>query len=739
MRRAPILLLLMLTVAAGLLQAQNLPAHWKPLSEEEIARFRAERHAFYAVESQGLDDAIHAQYREQSQRLDGNQADFDIRYYGLHLNLNFPAQTIIASIDYRIKSVIVSLNTVTLNLRNELTVDSVRMSGMSAGFTHSNHLLVIDLPSVVDQGQECDLTVYYHGTPYYDGAAGLKFSTQSGYQMCWTKATPFRSRYWWPCKDYPEDKADSIDMYMEVPAAYDLITNGVQVSSTALEGGRKLVHYKHNYPINTFLVAFCCMQYTINQQTWTYGGHSMPIYSYALPGNNQALDSFRIIGPQVLTTLSNLYGIYPFVNEKMANADFGWTGAMEHQTACMYATNFHTGYIIAHESAHQWWGDMITVRTFNHIWLSEGFASYSEALYYEKLYGTAAYFDYVQSQKYTGPGTIYVENLTYEEIYNGSLSYDKASWVLHMLRGVVGDSAFFKAIRDWGSSQFRYGTATTDDFVSVLNASTRQDLRWFVNEWIYGDGCPDYEISWKCTRNTVRGGFDLAYCVEQVQTSGSYFRMPVRTRFATTGAFVDTVIWEDAELNLHELWFPDSVTSVVFDPQQWVLRNVATVPFSLHIRTTELPNGVLGRPYAQTLSAIGGLPPYHWQFFGGDLPYGLEFDPATATISGTPTYPATFYFTIQVNDSDTPARVDSHGYALTVDEYLLLCGDADGSTGIDISDAVYLIAYIFSGGPAPVLAVNGDPNCDGSTDISDAVYLISYIFSGGPAPCATCP
>ena len=711
----------------------------KELTANEIARLKNLRHEFYAAESRGMDEAIHEHYRERGNQVDGNQADFDIRYYGLHLNLHFESQTIDASVDYQIRSLINGLSFITLNLRNELTVDSAKSGGVIVGFTHSNHLLNVTLPALINQNQEFDLSVYYHGTPYYDGAAGLKFSTDGVYQMCWTKATPFRSRYWWPCKDYPEDKADSIDWYVEMPATYDLITNGVQVSATPVGSDRKLVHYKHNYSICTYLVAFCCTQYTINEQSWSYDGQTMPLYSYALPNNQEALDSFRIIGPQVLTTLSNLYGVYPFISEKMANADFGWTGAMEHQTACMYATNFHSGWIIAHESAHQWWGDMITCRTFHHIWLNEGFASYSEALYYEKLYGAGAYHNYVMSQKFLGEGTIYVENLTYEEIYNGSLSYDKASWVLHMLRGVLGDSLFFQAVRDWGNSQFRYGNATTENFISVLNASAGQDLSWYVNEWIYGNGCPTYEISWLNTPNSTLGGFDLLYCIEQVQTTGTYFKMPIHTRFEPWPGVGDTVIWNEAPLTFYDLHRTDSTTSVSFDPQQWILRNVTTIPFRMRIRTITLPHGARNYPYSQVLEAVGGKSPYHWQFYGGDLPYGLEFDTTTATIHGTPTYAATFYFTILVTDSDNPAKVDSRDYALTIDSHLSLCGDANGSSDVDVSDAVYLIAYIFGGGPAPNPLSNGDPSCDSAVDISDAVYLISYIFAGGPAPCADCP
>jgi hypothetical protein len=729
--------MLSVLLAAGALIAGKV-YDWKNLSPDDIASLKAERRAFYEAEALGKQEAIREQQPGKDVLVDGNQNDYDVRYYGLHLNLDFSSQTIIASVDYQIRSVINGLSAVDLNLRDELTVDSVKVEGTTAAFTHTNHLLHIVTPTSYAQNDEFDMSVHYHGTPYYDGAAGMRFMASLGSDMCWTKGTPFRSRYWWPSKDYPIDKPDSIDLYIEMPADHELASNGVQISSTPVGADRKLVHHKHRFPITTFNVAFCCTHYDIDVQTWNYDGHAMPFYSYALPGNPAAMTAFKTYGPQSLTVLSDHYGTYPFVDEKMGNADFGWSGAMEHQTCCMYNTGFHDEWVIAHETSHQWWGNMISCKTFNHIWLSEGFATYSEPLYFEATSGSTAYFDYLQSMRYFGPGSIYVENLTYEEIYDGDLSYNKAGWVLHMLRGAVGDSAFFTVLRDWGNSEFRFGSATTEDFIAVASSSLGQDIGWFVNEWIYGQGNPEYEISRQCKRDTLEGGYNLDFYIRQVQTYGTCFKMPIRTTFVTAGADLDTVIWNEGVASLYRLHFADSVTNVVFDPQEWILRKLTAVPFTMHIVTVTLPDAVLDRPYSQSLVAVGGQSPYHWRLMGGDLPIGMSFDTATATIQGVPTWPATYYFTIQASTSDIPALVDTRGFAIRVVESDNFCGDADANGFVNISDAVYLIAYIFSGGPAPNPLDAGDADCNGFVNISDAVYLINYIFASGPAPCAAC-
>jgi hypothetical protein len=159
----------------------------------------------------------------------------------------------------------------------------------------------------------------------------------------------------------------------------------------------------------------------------------------------------------------------------------------------------------------------------------------------------------------------------------------------------------------------------------------------------------------------------------------------------------------------------------------------------LHIESYNPPNPVLGVSYSYRFWAVGGLEPYNWVQVSGDLPYGLSFAGGTSGIlSGIPNYSSTFYFSIACRDAGTPAKVDTLPVSLTVQPPPSLCGDPDGNRAVNISDAVYLIAYILSGGPAPVSTISGDANCDSMVNISDAVYLISYIFSGGAAPCAGC-
>lgn len=737
MPRRWLMLIVWLAVCAIAL-GQKSTYDYHNLSSADIARLKADHHAFYQAEAAGFQDQLKNLQQLEAAKIDGNQADFDVRYYGLHLKLLFTTSEITGYVDYKIRSNIAALNRVDLNLHSQLVVDSVEFGGTGSTFTHNTNLLSINTPVAYATGVEFDMRVYYHGTPYVDGQGrGMFFATVSGHPLCYTMCSPFGARYWWPCKDYPLDKPDSVDVVVDCPINYKNASNGLIIADSALDAERRLIHYRHNYPITTYLVCIACGEYLFDQQTWTYGATTMPMVTYTFPENTDAKESFDTWLPEVLTHLSGVYCTYPFIDEKAGSAIFGWGGAMEHQTCVYYNPTFFDDWVIAHENGHQWFGDMISACTFNHIWLKEGFASYSEALFFESYYNSLqTYLNYMQTQKYLGPGTVIVENLQTDDIFDANLTYDKASWLVHMLRGVLGDSVFFRVLHEYAESEFRFNCLTTEQLSAFVSSHSGQDLSWYFQEWVYGDGHPDYRISWHCQPSSG-GGYDLYYFIWQTQTGGTYFKMPIRTQFVTTAGTRDTVIWNQGNEQLYVLHFADSVTNIIVDPQEWILRTVTTVPFGMRIISLAPPDGEVNRPYSWQPQAVGGVAPYDWTFISGDLPYGLEFTGgATPSISGTPSWAATFFYQLRVTDAGSPMKTDIRQFAHVINKAVKV-GDANSDDYVNISDVVFLIEYIFTGGQAPASVRRGDADCSGMIDISDVVRLIAFIFLGAPTP--NCP
>lgn len=729
-----------LLLLCATLFGQRIGHDFAELSLEKVDDSGAISHPCADLKARRQEAAAKNQILKTATLADANQSSFDVRYYGIDVSIDYPSEWIEGFVDCKIVSLVSGLNAVDLNLHDDLTVTSVTVNGSPAAYSHFNHLLAITSPVSFADGEEFEMRVYYEGHPvsgygYTDG--GMGFLNHGGNEICWTATEPFGSRNWWPCKDTPSDKADSIDIYIERAAVYDVAANGVMVSDTDIGGGRKRVHWKHNYPIVTYLVAITMADFIVEQKTWNWHEFSMPVYSFTLPNAYESREVFDTLTLTMLNHYSDAFCVYPFVNEKLANANCGVYGTMEHQTCSFhdpFADYYDRVYLLIHENGHQWFGDMITCETFNHIWLNEGMTTWGEAIFMEGQFGEQAYHDRVHGYRYLGGGTIFVEDVYNDVIFDGSLSYAKASWVPHMLRGMLGDSLFFQFINDWCESSFKYGTATTEDFTSVLNSSTGEDLSWFVNQWIYGEGHPDYQVSWECAPDTD-SGYLLTYIIEQTQTGGTYFKMPIQTGFTTTGGQKDTTIMNSGALQIYNLWFADSVTDIAVDPEEWILRRVNKVSLAMHIATMSLPEGTVDVPYWQRLRGVGGVPPYYWTFWGGDIPYGLTFEGDTlGLVSGTPTLAATFYFRIDMHDSDTPPNYDSRTFTLKINTSQLVEGDADGNGVVNISDAVFLIAYIFGGGSPPDPMGLGDADCNTLVNISDAVYLIAYIFGGGLPP-----
>lgn len=664
------------------------------------------------------------------------QGDFDALYYGLDLKIDTTAKVIWGAVTMQGKSKVSSLSTVILDLFDNMVVDSIKTGGTNLAFTHSSNLVNITLDRAYALDENFLFTVYYHGHPVEGGfmAFSFRYHGSPRVPIISSLSEPYFGRTWWPSKDHPSDKADSADINVIIPSNLIVASNGLLRSVTDNGNGTKTYKWHESYPIVTYLISVAITNYTIFSDYYHYSPtDSMEVRYFVYPEYYSQAVSGYVITVGAIDFYAQTFGEYPFIQEKYGMAHFPWGGGMEHQTCTSLLYSWYDPYVIVHELSHQWWGDYITCGDWHNIWLNEGFATYCEALYFEHIYGTSYYHTYMGYLDYTGGGTIWVQDTTdVGEIFS-SLQYDKAGWVLHMLRHVVGDSAFFRSLRAYYSDpRFAYGTALTADFEGVCESVSGMDLSWFFQEWIYGTYRPNYQVSWMY--ENLGGTYRVYLHLDQIQsTPPLVFTMPVDVTVSTPSGDTTVVVFnnqrsQDFQFDLHS-----QPTALILDKDQWILKYSTNVSYGFNIVTTSLPDAVSDYPYTDTLIAKGGTPPYVWS---GTLPYHLTLDSLTGTISGVPADTGTFGFTVLVKDSSVPQKSDTQVLTLKANPGApFIRGDANGDGKLTVGDVVYIISYLLKGGPAPSPLGKADTNCDGNVNVADIIYLINYLFKGGPLPC----
>jgi aminopeptidase N len=437
-------------------------------------------------------------------------------------------------------------------------------------------------------GDTIEVVIEYQGIPRTSGFyAGFWFATHGSIYdgtyspVIFTLSEPFGARSWWPCKDDPSDKPASMDIIITIPEntyngrEFYAVSNGTLVDIIAHDDNTRTFHWHEQYPIATYLVSLAISNYEIYSDWYiTAENDSMPVIYYVYPERMEsALENYGST-VDMIATYSDRFVQYPFFKEKYGMANFGWGGAMEHQTVTSMGTmNF---WVVAHELAHQWFGDLVTCADFHHIWLNEGWATYLEAIYAEKLYGESDYHAYMNDIAYYRQGsTIYVEDPLNDNIFD-LIVYDKGAWVLHMLRRVMGDTLFFFATKSYlNDLQFNYRAATTEDFQGVMEQYYGESLGWFFQQWIYGMGYPTFQYGWTYQEEGDQYVIDLT--IRQTQKSyqaEEVFTMPLDIMIMTIpGPVRDTVrVWNDQRVQSYQFRTDKKPGSVILDPDNWVLQ-----------------------------------------------------------------------------------------------------------------------------------------------------------------------
>jgi hypothetical protein len=557
--------------------AEGRPALQRPPTQEERQKVR--RSKALALERQRA-------LMETAQLL--APSPVDVERYTLDIRvIPPPMKRVQGTVRIQARVVAAPLGTLVVGLYDNMAISSiVTGSGTPLSSSRASNLVTITLDRAYSPGELVDLTIAYGGTPVVANFGGYAFSFGThgspGAPIISSLSEPDFAPVWWPCIDRPDDKA-IVDMDLTVPNTLVGVSNGVLTETIDNGDGTRTYRWRSSYPISTYLVSVAVSNYV----TWTdyytpvTGGPVMPVQNWVYPEHlASAQTDLSVIVPQ-LTFFSGLFGEYPFVDEKYGHAIFPFNGGMEHQTATSYGAVLIRGdhrydWVAAHELAHQWWGDAVGPAEWPEIWLNEGFATYSEALWQEHLGGTSAYRNYIASLD-SRPfcGTIYAPPVTCDLF--GNTVYDKGAWVLHMLRHLVGDTAFFQGLRDYYTA-YNGSNATTPLFKEVMETASGIDLDPFLNRWIYATGEPSYRFGW--TSAATSGGYVTHVRIEQVQGSLE-FTMPVDIRVTYPGG-VQTFVVQNSGLAQDVALPPVTAapTAVAFDPDAWILKTLEIIPLA---------------------------------------------------------------------------------------------------------------------------------------------------------------
>lgn len=511
-----------------------------------------------------------------------NTSNYDVTYSKLEFTVNPNFYAITGKVTHTFKA-LSNMTTVTFDLTNQLTVNSVKRGSTNLTFTqNTSNELVINLGTTITTGNSTTVEINYSGAPATGEQAFTK-DTHNGLPIIWTLSEPFGARDWWPCKQDLNDKINSIDIYITAPKQYIAVSNGVETTTPVISGANKTTHFHHGYPIPAYLIALAVTNYRVYNQT---AGIStpFPIINYIYPENYDSAVSDLSQTPGIMTLYETLFEPYPFKNEKYGHAQFGWSGGMEHTTVS-FMGGFNRG-LIAHEMGHQWFGDKITCGTWKDIWLNEGFATYLASLVIENFDGIDAFvIDKINMNNNITSfpsGAVYLtdsEATNVDRIFSSRLTYDKGAMVLEMLRFKMGDVAFFQALKNYlADSNLSYKYAVTADLQTHLEAVYGQPLTEFFDDWIYNQGYPTYTIS---AQNLGTG--QVKFVVNQTQSDPSvaYFEMPVPIRvLGANGEQADLVLDNtvDGEEFIQNVAFP--ITSVEFDPDRHIISKNSTVTLS---------------------------------------------------------------------------------------------------------------------------------------------------------------
>lgn len=483
------------------------------------------------------------------------------------------------------------------DMKSHLLADSVTMNGQKIRFTRSGDIIYCFKPGGWQGGSTDSLTIHYNGNPALFGGTGYYvYDFHATGPSVHTLSQPYGASFWWPCKQTLSDKIDSIDLIISTHPDFRAASNGMLIADNRINDTTAVYHWKHRYPIATYLVAIAITNYVPFTQYARFHNRpdSLMVLNYVFPQSEAGLrkDAEPIV--PMIRLFDSLFGEYPFMKEKYGHAQFTWGGGMEHQTMS-FMVNFSFD-LMAHELAHMWFGDKVTCGSWNDLWLNEGFATYLTAIAFHHMKGKEAGLDALRgirsSATSADDGSIFPgDTVTVNRLFSGRLTYNKAAFVLHMLRVKVGDDAFFRACKQFLGGPRAYGFATTNDLKTLMEQESGMNLDTFFMRWYRGEGFPYLSVNWS------QKGRNLTVSIRQRPSHMSVPIFDLQIPIQFKGANRDTLLVFSPR-GLEERFdvkLPFAADTAIFDPEVTVLARASVGGINMDKVRSE-PAVILGNP-----------------------------------------------------------------------------------------------------------------------------------------------
>ena len=493
-----------------------------------------------------------------------------MRHHLLDLSVDPAIRAISGTVTHRVAAT-QDLGQVVLDLADALTVSSVLVDGQPAVFAHANDSLVVELSPLLPEAEEASIAVTYSGVPPETGFGSFVQDEHEGAPILWTLSEPYGARDWWPCKQDLNDKADSLDVIITTVSGNRAASNGLLIAEDDLGNGTVRFHWRHRHPINHYLVAFAVTNYTVYSDVVPLASGDVEVLNYVFPENLADAQGGTVNSISQMQLYSDLFGEYPFADEKYGHAQFAWGGGMEHQTMS-FMGGFHYE-LVAHELAHQWFGDLVTCASWEDLWLNEGFATYLSGLCYEFL--APQYWmpfksgrrGHITSQP--GGSVLVTDTTSIPRLFDSRLTYAKGAYVLHMLRWVCGDDAFFEGVNNYlNDPEIRNRSALTSQLIAHLETAAGSSLSEFMEDWYVGEGFPTYQLVWT---QDINGQVNAMLEQTTSHPSVDFFEMPVPIRFEADGQ-METVILDHAfSGQTFSFPLPFQASAAQLDPELWIV------------------------------------------------------------------------------------------------------------------------------------------------------------------------